>query len=134
MLELINNQMKFSFPDVHANAKCGITFERTLRIPDDGKQYHLPPSIGNFPTLNIDDLPKEKVPEKWREHGGVLLPMYQAEAMWINFHPEHRSDRASAYPFAIRIATGKVSAITGKVFVKNMKEGGLHRPPQPTLA
>lgn len=135
MLQLIGSgRLEFSFPDVHPEAKMHITFERTLRIPDDGKQYHLPPSIGNFPAQQIDDLPEDRIPPKWKEHGGVMLPMYQSEAMWINFHPSYSQKHGCSYPFAIRIATGKVSAITGKVFVKVMKEGDyVVIPEQPWL-
>jgi len=32
-----------------------ITFQRTLRIPDDGKTYPLPASLGTFPLRPIDD-------------------------------------------------------------------------------
>jgi hypothetical protein len=37
--------------------------------------------------------------------GGVLMPIYNSEAMWINF--------SSDYPIAMKIATGKINAITG---------------------
>ena len=60
--------------------------------------------------------------------------MYQSEAMWFSFRPNSNYDRNSAYPVAIRIATGKVSALTGKTFVKALKEGDyLVVPGQPWL-
>jgi hypothetical protein len=31
-----------------------ITFLRTLRIPDDGKTYPLPPGLGRFPVRRVD--------------------------------------------------------------------------------
>lgn len=134
MLELIDKMLEFSFPDIHPEAKMSISFERTLRIPDDGKQYHLPPSIGSFPAQKIDDLPEDRIPPRWKEHGGIMIPMYQSEAMWISFKPHFSSDHDSAYPFAVRIATGKVSAITGKAFVKNIKENDyVVIPDQPWL-
>ncbi len=134
MLELVGNELEFSFPEVHPGAKMSISFERTLRIPDDGKQYHLPPSFGSFPVLKVDDLPESRIPTKWKEHGGILLPMYQSEAMWISFDPHYPERRGAAYPFAVRIATGKISAITGKAFVKNMKDGDyVVIPEQPWL-
>jgi hypothetical protein len=134
MLELVGSMLDFSFPEVHPGAKMSISFERTLRIPDDGKRYHLPPSLGCFPILDLDTLPPERVPTKWKEQGGILLPMYQSEAMWINFHPHYPERRGGAYPFAVRIATGKISAISGKAFVKNMKENDyVVIPEQPWL-
>jgi len=62
----------------------GMSFMRTLRIPDDGRSYPLPPGLGCFPLRRVDDY-ASRVPDAWREHGGVFLPMYQREAMWISF-------------------------------------------------
>eukprot|EP01027_Heterolobosea_sp_BB2_P012822 GEZU01018549.1.p1 GENE.GEZU01018549.1~~GEZU01018549.1.p1 ORF type:complete len:146 (+),score=12.70 GEZU01018549.1:47-484(+) len=58
-----------------------MTLERTFRIPDDGKTYPLPPSLGHFPVFRVDDY-LDSVPESWKQHGGVFIPMYQREAMW----------------------------------------------------
>jgi len=33
----------------------GVTFMRTLRIPDDGRSYPLPPGLGAFPVRRVDD-------------------------------------------------------------------------------
>jgi hypothetical protein len=83
-----------------------VSFQRTLRIPDDGKVYPLPPSLGCFPIHRVEDH-AERVPESWLNHGGVFLPMYQREAMWISFHaPEWP-------PRVVKIAVGMVNAITG---------------------
>ena len=43
-----------------------IEFQRTLRIPDDGKIYPLPAGFGRFPLRHVDDH-KETVPESWIE-------------------------------------------------------------------
>ena len=32
-----------------------VSFERTLRIPDDGRDYPLPPSLGQFPVRRVAD-------------------------------------------------------------------------------
>ena len=61
-----------------------IEFQRTLRIPDDGKIYPLPAGFGRFPLRHVDDY-KDTVPAPWIERGGVLMPMYQSEALWIRF-------------------------------------------------
>ena len=112
MIELKNDRLVFSFPKVHPEAKLTIEFQRTLRIPDDGDSYPLPPGLGAFPLRHVDDFAK-KVPASWIEHGGVMLPMYQSEAMWLNFDASY-IDLQGDYPFAIRIATGKIDAITGR--------------------
>jgi hypothetical protein len=118
MIELRNDGLVFSFPDVHSEALLRVEFQRTLRIPDDGRSYPLPPGLGCFPLRHVDDFARA-IPAAWSRHGGVLLPMYQSEAMWINFTTPH------GYPFAVKVATGKINAVTGEVW-----EEGLHRAPQ----
>src|SRR5436190_2195340 len=113
MIELKQNQLVFSFPDVHAQATLSINFQRTLRIPDDDKTYPLPPGLGAFPLRHVDDFAKT-IPLGWQEHGGVMLPMYQAEALWLHFSTGCNSQRGTGYPFAIKVATGKIDAVTGK--------------------
>jgi hypothetical protein len=121
MLELQGDTLKFSFPEVHPDAELTITFVRTLRIPDDDKTYPLPPGLGSFPLQHVDDH-RERVPAKWLEHGGVMLPMFQCEALWIKFSSKHIPKRRTQYPFAVKIGTGKISAITGDEWVKVMRE------------
>ncbi|MDE0239403.1 MAG: hypothetical protein OXQ84_04290 [bacterium] len=116
MIVLEDNCLEFRFPEVHAEARCAIEFQRTLRIPDDGRDYPLPPGLGTFPLRHLDDY-AARLPDPWRVRGGVIAPMHQAEAMWINFD--------SYYPFAVKVATGKICAITGDPWVNR-----LNRDPQ----
>jgi hypothetical protein len=118
MIELKHDSLIFSFSEVHPEAQLTINFQRTLRIPDDGKDYPLPPGLGQFPMKHVDDY-SDKVPSLWIQHGGVMLPMYQSEALWLNFNSEHLWDRDTSYPFAIKVATGKINAVTGD----NWKDG-----------
>src|ERR1700722_13861252 len=113
MIELKNDHLLFSFPDVHPSAKLEVTFQRTLRIPDDDKTYPLPPGLGAFPLRHVDDC-ADNVPPAWLEHGGVMLPMYQSEAMWLCFSGGNDAERGVQYPCAIKVATGKIDAVTGK--------------------
>ena len=108
MITIESNSLVFRFPSVHAQAVLRIDFQRTLRIPDDNREYSLPPGLGSFPLQHVDDY-AERVPASWKEHGGVFLPMYQAEALWINFS-------AGGYPFAVKIAAGKINAVTGNAW------------------
>ena len=89
---------------MHEEAELRVNFQRTLRIPDDDRKYPLPAGLGRFPLRHVDDF-KETVPERWIESGGVMLPMYQSEALWICFD--------SSYPFAVKIAAGRINAVTG---------------------
>ena len=118
MITLENDMLQFRFPEVHEKARCLIDFQRTLRIPDDDKVHPLPPGLGRFPLRHLDDY-AARVPEAWRQRGGVVLPMHQAEAMWMNF------GSGFGYPFAVKVATGKVCALTGDAWVNH-----LNRDPQ----
>ncbi len=124
MIELKHNKLIFSFPEVHPDARLEIEFERTLRIPDDGKTYFLPPGLGGFPLKHVDDF-AGGVPAQWLEHGGVMLPMHQAEAMWINFNSAYVPGHGTQYPFAVKIAAGKIDAVSGEQWTN-----GLHGVPQ----
>jgi hypothetical protein len=115
----------FRFPEVHPDAECRIEFERTLRIPDDNRVHDLPASLGAFPLQHVEDH-AARLPPEWVRHGGVLLPMYQAEAMWISFFRA----RYGSYPFAIRIAAGKVNAISGKPWRNALRGRGRRRGTQ----
>ncbi|MEM9863452.1 MAG: hypothetical protein AAF938_17785 [Myxococcota bacterium] len=82
-----------------------ISFQRTLRIPDDGKAYPLPPGLGRFPLRRVNDY-ADRVPASWVAHGGVFLPMYQREAMWLSF--------GAAEPTALKVGVGKICAVSGE--------------------
>lgn len=118
MIELRDDALSISFPEVHQDAVMRIDFQRTLRLPDDGRTYPLPAGLGRFPLRHVDDY-ASRVPPQWIEHGGVLLPMYQAEALWLNF------TGSNGYPFAVRVGTGKIDAATGEPW-----RDGLGRDPQ----
>ena len=128
MIELKTDTLHFSFPDLHPDAHCTVSFQRTLRIPDDDNTWPLPPGLGQFPIVHVDDY-AANLPPNWYEHGGVALPMYQSEAMWISFS---RSD----YPFAVKIAAGKIDATTGEAWSANLTnepQNYLVLPTQPWL-
>lgn len=121
MIELNGNSLVFQFPEIHEDAVCRVSFQRTLRIPDDNREYPLPPGLGRFPMEHVEDH-ASRLPEEWVKHGGVLLPMYQSEALWISFSSD------SEYPFALKIAAGKINAVTGEAWTN-----GLSAQPQDYL-
>lgn len=98
---------------------CRLEFQRTLRLPDDGKTYSLPPGLGCFPLRHVDDY-ADSLPSSWIDRGGVLMPMYQAEALWLNF-----PGRFGKYPVALKVGAGKINAVSGEEW-----RGGLHQGPQ----
>lgn len=97
-------------------SQISIQFQRTLRLPDDGQDYPLPPGLGDFPLRRVEDFGK-RVPRAWKQAGVAIMPMYQAEAMWMNFTGE--------YPVALKIGTGRINAVNGASWSK-----GLQREPQ----
>jgi len=129
MIELQRDGLVFSFPEVHREAKMRISFQRTLRIPDDGETWPLPPGLGEFPLRHVDDF-AGRAPRDWLPHGGVMLPMYQAEALWIYF------SSPNGYPFTVRVATGKIDAVTGEEWTNDIvrePQNYLVAPTQPWL-
>jgi hypothetical protein len=107
-----------------------VHFERTLRIPDDGKQYPLPPSLGRFPIKQVKDY-ADRVPETWAGHGGVFIPMYQREALWLRFVNMRRWQ-----PKALKVAVGKINAVSGKPWhqeLRDTEKDYMVVPPQPWL-
>ena len=42
-----------------------------------------------------------------------MLPMFQSEALWLNINSKYLMDRHTGYPFAIKVAAGKINAVTG---------------------
>ncbi len=83
-----------------------VSFQRTLRIPETGL-HPLPPGLGHFPLRRVEDYP-DTAPAEWLEHGGVMLPVYQREAMWLSF--------GSDEPAALQVGVGNVCAVSGKAW------------------
>ena len=112
-IEITDDRLFFRFLGIHMIANLKIDFQQTLRIPDDNRAYNLPPGFGRFPLSRVDDY-SDNLPDRWNEHGGVFFPMYQSEAMWINFSGE--------YPMAVKIAAGKINAVTGKPWNEELND------------
>ncbi|MFH0519420.1 hypothetical protein ACHBTE_19885 [Streptomyces sp. M41] len=97
-----------------------VRFMRTLRLPESGT-HPLPPGLGEFPVRRVADFP-DTVPEAWRAHGGVMLPVYLREAMWLSFG-------GTMEPAALQVGVGKVCAVSGEPWSDR-----LSREPQNYLA
>ncbi|TVY18395.1 Ubiquitin [Lachnellula arida] len=82
-----------------------VSLRRTIRAPDNGTTYSLPPDLGAFPIYNVLDH-QAKLPSHLVEKGGAFIPIYQREAMWINF--------TATKPFAVKVYVGGVNAISGE--------------------
>jgi len=84
-----------------------ITFQRTLRVSEQGINA-LPPGLGNFPLRTIDPM-RPHLPEWITRRGGVLLPLYLREAMWLSFSADQ--------PVAIQIGIGGRCVVSGEELV-----------------
>lgn len=118
MVTLTNDILKFSFSEIHPKAKCSMAFHRTLRIPDDNRSYDLPPGFGRFPLLHVEDY-AATVPDAWARRGGVFLPMYQAEALWIDLNGRIWGN---SYPCAVKVAAGKINAVSGELWRSGLSD------------
>jgi hypothetical protein len=98
-----------------------VTFQRTLRIPEEGL-HPLPPGLGAFPVRRVTDYP-DTAPAEWLARGGVMLPVYQREAMWLSF----RADE----PAALQVGIGKVCAISGDPWSQDLCQDPQNYAPVP---
>lgn len=101
-----------------------LIFHRTVRMPDDDRLHSLPASLGTFPLYNTEDY-TSRLPNNILKKGGLFLPMWQREALWIGLgrpkpSPDSDSDGSEIYlaTYAIRVYVGQINAITGR----NMNE------------
>jgi len=111
-MQVASHDGSVSFVD--GDFRLDVKFHRTIRLPEDGRTHALPPSLGTFPVRLVDDF-KDKVPADWIEHGGIFLPMHQREALWLSFHGSVG---------AIKVAAGKINAVSGKPWDPALKAGG----------
>jgi len=107
---------------VELGGRFALSFQRTLRIPDDGQVYPLPPTLGTFPVHETRDFPGF-FPEPGDPcEGAVFIPMYQREALWLSF------EALAGLPVAVKVGVGEVNALTGAPW-----QEGLQSDPQDYL-
>ena len=126
MMHLNRNNLEIRFPELHENAGVKIDFQRTLRVPDDGQTHYLPPGLGKFPLRHIEDFDLGSN-NHLKKRGGIIMPMFQADALWLNFSSINLTGEAD-YPIAIKIGTGKICAVSGDKWTSS-----LNRDPQDYL-
>lgn len=111
---------------ISVGKSVSVEFQRTLRIPDDGKTYPLPAGLGAFPIRRVSDY-KDRVPESWQARNAFFIPMYQREALWLNFISEFH------HPVAVKVSLGNMNAVTGEPwdrFISAERQDYLVCPPQ----
>ena len=90
--------------------RCSVTLHRTLRIPDDGGDYPLPPSLGAMQAHATDE-------------DEFVVPVHRAEALWLEFTAPWWK------PHVLKVGIGGVDAISGEAF----EPAGLTAKPQDYL-
>ncbi len=109
--------------------RLAVRFHRTLRVPDDGKSYPLPPTFGPFRLYRAADF-AGRVPKSWIAEDALFFPMYQREAMWLGFQA------AWWKPNALMVGADGVNVISGQpwaVALSGEPQNYLVVPDQPWL-
>lgn len=98
---------------VYVGERFSVSFQRTLRIPDDGGTYPLPPGLGLLPVHAVADY-RDRTPRSWKA-GEFFIAMYQREALWLGF------DAAAWKPNAVKVGVGGIDAISGDSWHPNLQ-------------
>ncbi len=110
--------------------RLSISFQRTVRVPDNQDISALPPGLGAFPLYPVSEH-ASNLPTDMVAKGGVFSPMYrkylrstfenwrkvadqrtETEAMWIKLESHGK--------FAVKIYVGGVNAISGEPSNENI--------------
>ena len=79
---------------IRLSPACSVTLHRTLRLPDDGGEYPLAPSLGRMVAHVVD-------------RDELVVPMRRPDALWLEFSaPWWR-------PHALKVGIGDIEAIFG---------------------
>lgn len=115
LLELSLNRRFNSrhFDEIKIGRYTCISFHRTLRIPEDGKNYPLPAGLGRLPLHRVEDY-ANSVPKKWLQEGGYFVPLYQKEALFLEF------EGPKWHPTIAKVCVGRVNAISGKIYSESI--------------
>jgi hypothetical protein len=87
-----------------------VSFHRTLRIPDDNRDYPLPPTFGRFPLARLGSASSAETAE-------AAIPIRNREALWIAF------DGPSWRPNAVKVGLGAVNVVDGGAWHEPLHDG-----------
>lgn len=104
MISFKRDYVSLAFTHVHKKARADIALIRTLRVPDDGNDYPLPPGLGRFPVVASK---AAHTADAARADRTGLVPMWPSEALWLDF-------TGNSYPCAVKIGVGGANALTGE--------------------
>jgi len=99
---------------IHIGQRFSVGFHRTLRVPDNRREFPLPAGLGLFPIQPVSDFPD--CPRNWVRDRAFFIPMYAQEALWIGFDGMYRK------PNAVQIGAGTVNALTGETWDETLRK------------
>ena len=122
MINLENDTLEIHFPHLSEKVGIEIEFKRTLRVEEDRFDRSLPPDLGNFKVRHIEDIDLGEK-EYLKKRGGVLIPMSQRDALWLNFRLKNKNNSRDIdlrCPVALKVATGKICAVSGTTWKQGL--------------
>ncbi|OBR09963.1 Integral membrane protein [Colletotrichum higginsianum IMI 349063] len=96
-----------------------ITFQRTLRLPEDGESHGTSALLGPFPLFNAEEH-ASRLPSAMKSKGGFFFPMFQREALAIVFSHSNDSEhvvgrlQSDKDHFATKMYAGSINCLSGK--------------------
>lgn len=113
---------------IRVGPSFALSFQRTLRVPDDGRAYPLPPDLGPVEFSRVRPY-RDRAPGGWADDD-VVMPLYQREAVWLALHGGLDA------PHAVQVGVGYVNAVSGGPWdepLRRSPQNYLVSPPQPWL-
>lgn len=99
-----------------------ISLDRTLRVPEDGTAYHVPGLFGPFPLFDAGMIKPGSLSKATPRDDGLIIPMFQREALALTFHSTNEDQYHQRADFAIKVLSGSVNAISGQTSNKDLKD------------
>ena len=121
MITLQHERLVFHFPHIDEDTGVRIDFQRTLRLPDDGRDYPLPPGLSRFPLRHIEDFDLGSENHN-KARGGIIMPIFQTDALWLNFGAYSGASGQSELPVALKIGAGKINAVSGEKWTDGLSQ------------
>ncbi|KAK2060316.1 hypothetical protein LY76DRAFT_510164 [Colletotrichum caudatum] len=104
--------------EVDPRITSSITFQRTLRLPEDRKLHGTSEFLGPFPLFSTDEH-ASRLPPAMNSKGGMFFPMFQREGLAISLsseddHARTRSHEIDPDRFAVKVYAGSINCLSGR--------------------
>ncbi|KAK2044563.1 hypothetical protein LZ31DRAFT_565829 [Colletotrichum somersetense] len=104
--------------EVDPRITSSITFQRTLRLPEDGKLHGTSEFLGPFPLFSADEH-ASRLPPAMNSKGGMFFPMFQREGLAISLSSEDDHARTIKHEidpdrFAVKVYAGSINCLSGR--------------------